>query len=100
VTGLEVRCGAGLVRPRSGRSGDFSEQAASEDTKHSTNNASRTAPITSGPVYCRANFYEKAHFVKGDVAAAVVESNSFCPSRYASIRSSDEPLSLVARCTG
>jgi hypothetical protein len=34
-----------------------------------------------------ANFYEKALFVKVDVAALVmVEPNGLCPSRYASIR--------------
>jgi hypothetical protein len=35
-----------------------------------------------------ANFYEKALFVKGDVATALwwTQRVSLCPSRYASIR--------------
>ena len=40
-----------------------------------------------------ANFHEKAHFVKADVAAVVAaKPNGFlCPSRYASIRTFSEP---------
>jgi len=41
-----------------------------------------------------ANFYEKAHFVKTDVAVALCgrERNGLeCPSRYASIRTFGEP---------
>ena len=38
------------------------------------------------------NFYEKALFVKTDVAAAlVVNATALCPSRYASIRTFGEP---------
>ena len=44
-----------------------------------------------------ANFYEKALFVKGDVATAPGLRQLLCPSRYASIRTFGE-LSLVARC--
>jgi hypothetical protein len=39
----------------------------------------------------RANFYEKALFVKAAVAATVSECNGFRPSRYASIRTFGEP---------
>jgi hypothetical protein len=46
-----------------------------------------------------ANFYEKALFVKGDVATAPGLTQLLCPSRYASIRTFGElTLSLVARC--
>ena len=44
-----------------------------------------------------ALFYEKALFVKGDVATAPGLRQLLCPSRYASIRTFGE-LSLVARC--
>ena len=37
------------------------------------------------------NFHEKAVVVKADVAAAVIECDRFCPSRYASIRTFGEP---------
>src|SRR5829696_8609079 len=48
-----------------------------------------------------ANFYEKALFVKGDVATAPGLRQLLCPSRYASIRTFGElTLSLVARCIG
>jgi len=40
------------------------------------------------------NFYEKALFVKAAVAATVSECNGLCPSRYASIRTFDEPTLL------
>jgi hypothetical protein len=40
----------------------------------------------------KANFHEKAHFVKGRRGGLVaVETNGFCPSRYASIRTVSEP---------
>jgi hypothetical protein len=47
-----------------------------------------------------ANFYEKAHFVKPTWRLCIVaERNSFCPSRYASIRTLRELThSSVARC--
>jgi hypothetical protein len=38
------------------------------------------------------NFHEKAVVVKADVAAAVIECDRFCPSRYASIRTFGEPF--------
>jgi len=40
------------------------------------------------------DFYEKALFVKSDVAAALcgMNANGLCPSRYASIRTSVSPL--------
>jgi hypothetical protein len=42
------------------------------------------------------NFYEKALFVKTDVAAALcgMNANGLCPSRYASIRTLGEPFVL------
>ena len=42
------------------------------------------------------NFYEKALFVKSDVAAALcsMNANCLCPSRYASIRTLGEPSVL------
>ena len=44
-------------------------------------------------------FYEKAHFVKADVAAAVTKCTGFA-FRHASIRTLGKlTLSLVARCT-
>jgi hypothetical protein len=48
-----------------------------------------------------ANFYEKALFVKVDLATALwwMQRLSLCPSRYASIRTFGE-LTLVARCIG
>jgi hypothetical protein len=47
----------------------------------------------------RRHFYEKALFVKGDVAAAPGLTQLLCPSRYASIRTFGElTLSLVALC--
>jgi hypothetical protein len=50
----------------------------------------------------RANFYEKALFVKPTWRLYVVpECNGFeCPSRYASIRTSEEPHASVALCIG
>jgi hypothetical protein len=46
-----------------------------------------------------ANFYEKALFVKVDVATVLWLTQPLCPSRYASIRTFGElMLSLVARC--
>ena len=46
-----------------------------------------------------ANFYEKALFVKVDVATTLWLTPLLCPSRYASIRTLMElTLSLVARC--
>src|SRR5215204_4736909 len=44
-----------------------------------------------------ANFYEKALFVKVDVATAPGLRQLLCPSRYASIRTFGE-LTLVAQC--
>ena len=44
-------------------------------------------------------FYEKALFVKVDVATAPGLRQLLCPSRYASIRTFGE-LTLVARCIG
>ena len=42
--------------------------------------------------YFNANFHEKAHFVKADVAAPLWSSaTALCPSRYASIRTLSEP---------
>ena len=47
----------------------------------------------------RANFYEKALFVKADVAAALwLNATALCPSRYASIRTLGEPTLSVTRC--
>jgi hypothetical protein len=45
-----------------------------------------------------ANFYEKAQFVKTDVATAPGLTQLLCPSRYASITLGGLTLSLVARC--
>jgi hypothetical protein len=46
-----------------------------------------------------ANFYEKALFVKPTWRlVSVAECNGFCPSRYASIRTSEEPHASVALC--
>ena len=43
-------------------------------------------------LFLAANFYEKAHFVKGRRGGlSVAEPNGFCPSRYASIRTLGEP---------
>jgi hypothetical protein len=45
------------------------------------------------------NFYEKALFVKPTWRlVSVAECNGFCPSRYASIRTSEEPHASVALC--
>ena len=59
----------------------------------------------SGPVAPRLfkilhpNFYEKALFVKPTWRlVSVAECNGFCPSRYASIRTSEEPHASVALC--
>jgi hypothetical protein len=47
----------------------------------------------------QVNFYEKALFVKVDVATALWLKQLLCPSRYASIRTFRElTFSLVARC--
>jgi hypothetical protein len=47
------------------------------------------------------NFYEKALFVKPTWRlVSVAECNGFCPSRYASIRTSKEPHASVALCIG
>src|SRR5215208_5430274 len=49
----------------------------------------------------KANFYEKALFVKPTWRLrCVVNATALCPSRYASIRTSVSSLSLVARCIG
>ena len=47
------------------------------------------------------DFYEKAHFVKADVAVLSwrPSATAFCPSRYASIRTFGEPPSSMALCT-
>jgi hypothetical protein len=44
-----------------------------------------------------ANFYEKASFVKGRRGGSVIvaERNSLGPSRYASIRTSEEPHAFL-----
>ena len=59
-------------------------------------------PSTSGrtaETILQANFYEKALFVKVDVATTVWLTQLLCPSRYASIRTLEElTLFLVARC--
>ena len=48
-----------------------------------------------------ADFYEKALFVKADVAAPSWSSaTALYPSRYASIRTLGELTLLVARCIG
>ena len=46
------------------------------------------------------DFYEKALFVKVDVAAALRRTQLLCPSRHASIRTLSELTLLVARCIG
>jgi hypothetical protein len=52
-----------------------------------------TPPTSENSVY--ANFHEKAHFVKADVAAPSGSSATTpCPSRYASIRTLSEPALL------
>jgi hypothetical protein len=43
------------------------------------------------------NFYEKALFVKADLAATVFECNGFRPSRYASIRCEYRLSSTLSR---
>ena len=58
-----------------------------------------TMKRTSTENYLKANFYEKALFVKPTWRlVSVAECNGFCPSRYASIRTSKEPHASVALC--
>jgi hypothetical protein len=49
---------------------------------------------TSSENSLNANFHEKAHFVKADVAAPVSSVTTPCPSRYASIRTVSESTLL------
>src|SRR5215211_1421432 len=51
----------------------------------------RTPSMRSSQNSFKANFYEKALFVKAAVAATVSECNGLRPSRYASIRTFGEP---------